>query len=263
MTKHCNEESLHTREGRLKEAEQLYLAILHTKPDHPDANHNLGVLAVSVNKAEALTRFRNALTTNAAVEQFWISYVNCLITAEKFADARVALADAKHAGVLEEQLISLEQALQSARRSSEQPKVRQIDAGDLETRAPSQKKIELLFEHYQSNQLEEFEKLAIAMTKEYPNHQIGWKALGTALRRTGRIVESLEPFETLCRSITPQDAESQSNLGCTLLELGRLAEAEVRLREALRVNPEFAEAHYNLGNALQELGEITRGRVKL
>ena len=249
------------KEGRLKEAEQLYLAILHTKPDHPDANHNLGLLFVAEGKTqEALTRFRNALTTNAAVEQFWISYVNCLITAEKFADARVALADAKHAGVLEEQLISLEQALQSASRSSEQPKARQIDAGDLETRAPSQKKIELLFEHYQSNQLEEFEKLAIAMTKEYPNHQIGWKALGTALRRTGRIVESLEPLKRSV-DLSPQDAESQNNLGCTLLELGRLAEAEVRLREALRVNPEFAEAHYNLGNALQELGKLQEAEV--
>ena len=41
------------KEGRLQDAERLYRAILQSQPGHPDANHNLGVLAVSVNKAEA------------------------------------------------------------------------------------------------------------------------------------------------------------------------------------------------------------------
>ena len=39
--------------GRLQDAERLYRAILQTQPQHPDANHNLGVLAVkSVGKIE-------------------------------------------------------------------------------------------------------------------------------------------------------------------------------------------------------------------
>ena len=41
------------KEGKLEEAERIYRAILQTQPAHPDANHNPGVLAVSVNKAEA------------------------------------------------------------------------------------------------------------------------------------------------------------------------------------------------------------------
>jgi thioredoxin-like negative regulator of GroEL len=40
------------KEGKLQEAERLYRAILQSKPVYPDANHNLGVLAVSVNKAD-------------------------------------------------------------------------------------------------------------------------------------------------------------------------------------------------------------------
>ena len=35
--------------GKLEEAEALYRAILKDQPKHPDANHNLGVLAVSIN----------------------------------------------------------------------------------------------------------------------------------------------------------------------------------------------------------------------
>ena len=41
------------KEGKLQEAERLYRTILQSQPLHPDANHNLGVLAVSVDKAAA------------------------------------------------------------------------------------------------------------------------------------------------------------------------------------------------------------------
>ena len=40
------------KEGKLQEAERLYRAILQSQPLHPDANHNLGVLAVSINKSD-------------------------------------------------------------------------------------------------------------------------------------------------------------------------------------------------------------------
>lgn len=251
------------KEGRLQEAGQLYVAILQAKPDHPDANHNLGLLFIAEeNLQEALTRFRNALEANAAVEQFWVSYVDCLIAADKFADATDALADAKHAGISTEQLMSLEQTLQAKTRSSDLLKARQVDVEGLEARGPSQKKIEFLFEYYRSDQLEEFEKLATTMTKEYPNHQIGWKALGAALRQTGRVIESIEPLKRAV-NLLPQDVESQSNLGSSLREAGRLDEAEATLREALRVNPEYVEAHYNLGNTLQELGKLKEAEVSL
>jgi thioredoxin-like negative regulator of GroEL len=41
------------KEGKLQEAEGLYRAIMQSQPLHPDANHNLGVLSVSMNKADA------------------------------------------------------------------------------------------------------------------------------------------------------------------------------------------------------------------
>ena len=41
------------KEGKAQDAEKLYRAILQSQPLHPDANHNLGVMAVSVNNAEA------------------------------------------------------------------------------------------------------------------------------------------------------------------------------------------------------------------
>ena len=34
--------------GKVQEADQYYTAILQAQPKHPDANHNMGVLAVGV-----------------------------------------------------------------------------------------------------------------------------------------------------------------------------------------------------------------------
>ena len=63
------------REGKLQDAERLYRAIIQSQPAHPDANHNLGVLAVSVNGVgEAIPLFKAALEANPKIEQFWLSY---------------------------------------------------------------------------------------------------------------------------------------------------------------------------------------------
>ena len=45
------------KNGKLKEAKRLYRAVLKMQPTHPDANHNLGVLMVSVGKIEKALSF--------------------------------------------------------------------------------------------------------------------------------------------------------------------------------------------------------------
>ena len=68
------------KDGKLQDAERFYRAILQTNPNHPNANHNLGVLAVSLNKAGlALPLFKKAAEAAPKVEQFWLSYINALI----------------------------------------------------------------------------------------------------------------------------------------------------------------------------------------
>ena len=61
------------REGKLNEAENIYRAILQSQPDHPDANHNLGVIAVSLNQIEAaVPLFTAAMDDNPKVDQLWL-----------------------------------------------------------------------------------------------------------------------------------------------------------------------------------------------
>ena len=88
------------KEGKLQDAKRLYLAILQSQPAHPDANHNLGVLAVSVNKADvALPLFKLALEANPKIEQFWISYIDALIKEQQFDNAKQILEQAKKQGI--------------------------------------------------------------------------------------------------------------------------------------------------------------------
>ena len=238
------------REGNAQEAERLYLAILQAQPDHPDANNNLGILTIGLGKTEAaLPLFKKALEANRDIEQFWLNYIDCLIKLERLADAAIALADAKHAGVAAEELTSLEEALLLAKQGSGSSKKKH----DTDLDAPPQEQIDTLFSHYQSNQLEAFEQLAISMTETFPAHQIGWKALGVVLRQTGRLSESVAPMQRSV-ALSPQDPEAHNNLGVTLQELGRLDEAEACYQQAIALQPDLAEAHYNLGNTRHELG---------
>ena len=56
--------------GKLQEAEYLYRQILEAVPSHPAANHNLGLLAVTVNKITvALSFFKTATEVDPKVEQ--------------------------------------------------------------------------------------------------------------------------------------------------------------------------------------------------
>ena len=72
------------KEGKLLDAERFFRAVLQAQPNHPDANHNLGVLAVAIGKPlEAIPLFILALEASPKIEQFWLSYIDALIKVER------------------------------------------------------------------------------------------------------------------------------------------------------------------------------------
>ena len=161
------------REGNLQEAERLYRAIIQSQPAHPDANHNLGLIAVSVNKAvEALPLFKTALDANPKIEQFWFSYIDALIKYQRVEDAKQVIERAKTQGVTGEKLNALEAQVVS---TNEEANVSRL--------TPSQEQMRVLFEHYQNGRHGEAEKLALTITQEFPEHQFAWKVLGASLKQ--------------------------------------------------------------------------------
>ena len=85
--------------GKVQEADRYYTAILKANPKHPDANHNMGVLAVGIGKVEeALPFFKTALETNSSIAQYWLSYIDALIKLDRTDDAKAVFDQAKNTG---------------------------------------------------------------------------------------------------------------------------------------------------------------------
>ena len=58
------------KENKLEDAERFYSAILRFDPDHPETNHNLGVLTMNRgNLEEALSLFKRSLEGKPEVEE--------------------------------------------------------------------------------------------------------------------------------------------------------------------------------------------------
>ena len=111
--------------GKGKDAERYYCAILKVQPNHPDANHNLGVLNVGTGKTnEALPLFKRALEINPKIEQFWVSYVDAFLKLDKFTEANQIFSEAVKMGFRSDVLNLLENRLTSAAKpktDTEQP----------------------------------------------------------------------------------------------------------------------------------------------
>ena len=93
--------------GNVREADQYYTAILKANPKHPDANHNMGVLAVGVGKVEtALPFFKTALGANPKIAQYWLSYIDVLIKLGRMTGAKAAFEQAKNSSSIKLKLNS-------------------------------------------------------------------------------------------------------------------------------------------------------------
>ena len=254
--------------GKLQDAESLYRAILQAQPNHPDANHNLGVMAVSLNKSEAaLPLFKIALEANPNQGQFWLSYIDALIKEKQYDNARRVLEQGKKSGLTGEKVDALNAILMSFAvamdfESEKAGKLTlppdQIYSNRIDN--PTQIEMDSLLENYHAGRFDQVLKLAINFTEQYSKHPFGWKVLGAVLKKTGKLHESLIANQKALE-ISPSDAEAHNNLGNTLKELGKLEAAETSYKTAISINPQFADAHSNLGNTLKELGKLEAAEI--
>jgi tetratricopeptide (TPR) repeat protein len=99
----------------LRRAEELYLMALDEDPQHPDANHNLGILYLSVNLSEkALPRLRKALEAHPELDHFWVSYFHGLVYNKMFAEGQEILEAGKENGLDRDTLAQLQEILSTA-----------------------------------------------------------------------------------------------------------------------------------------------------
>jgi tetratricopeptide (TPR) repeat protein len=267
------------RAGKAQEAERYYATILKAQPKHPDANHNMGVLAVGVGKVEqALPFFKTSLEVNPSIAQFWLSYIDALIRLDRVDDAKVVCDQAKSKGVKSEAFNRLENSL-NKRPGAEGSKVEN----------PPQDQLEPLISLYNQGQLQSALDQALQLLNEFPsstllhnicgavnagfqkydeavnaykqaiiinpNYPDAYNNMGVALKEQGKFEEAIEAYNK-ATSINPVYAEAYFNMGNALKDKGKLQEAIEAYNKATSINPDYAEAYFNMGNALKDKGKL-------
>lgn len=232
--------------GNLEEAERLYRTVLQAQPGHPEANHSLGLIAVSVNNNEvALSLFKRALETNPKIEQFWFSYFNTLVKERDFSGAKRALKKGRKKGLSKDSLDKLALELRLALKKNR------------EKNTPSDYDSKNLMKLFQAGHYDDAEELAKSAIQHSPDDASAWKMLSMLLKRKDRKSEALAAIQKAVE-INSDDAESHFNLGNTLRDLGRFKEAEVSYTRATELKVDFDSAFFNLSEILRQKGDFAR-----
>lgn len=224
------------RAGNLDEAERLYRLALAADPDQPEANHNLGTLALARGRtAEALARLKRALECAPGQRAYWLAYIRALLHAGHAEAARTLIAEGRRRGLGGAEADSLA-ARCEARIAA--PPAGSVDAMDACRRLAQQ------------DRLAEAESLLRRVLEARPGLAEAHCNLGSVLRQQGRPDEA---EHSLRRALELEAAFPQAlgNLGNVLNDLRRPAEAEACFRRAIAQLPDFARAHYGLGMALR------------
>lgn len=255
------------RAQQINEAEQLYKYILQRQPQHPDANHNLGMLLLQSQQPNAaLAHFKKALEAAPTQGQYWLSYISALQQTGQTAAALQVLQHGRRLGLSGGPIDTLEHQLAPNSQGIPSPNVSDDSAAlangfsNGNTGGPTVNEMAELVRLFNLGRDAETESMARNLTTKYPGHGFSWKALGVSLRRQGKVELACEAMQNATR-LLPDDGDAHYNLGNIQQEQGRLIEAENSYRQALALNPQFGPAHHNLANALQAQGRFAEAET--
>jgi protein O-GlcNAc transferase len=250
----------HHQNGRLSEAEELYLQILRAEPEHADALHYLGLIAHQRGRSEMAV----GLMTRAIEKEPGraVYFVNLGQVWETSGELDKAVANYRKATSLDPDLEAAFHKLGDALLKQGQLAEAAASYGRaLSIQPDSPETINSLGSAlYEAGRLEQsivcYQK-AIALKADYAE---AYNNLGIVFGCLGRFDEAIASWNrALCYK--PALAAAHSNLGGTLVARGEVQQAVESLCRAIELEPGLAEAHLNLGNAYRAQGLLTQAMV--
>ena len=241
---------VHHRAEQFLEAEQLYRAILEAQPDHPEANHNLGILAVQLKQpAESLSFFEAAVAACPERRDYWAVYAEALVLAGQRDKAAQVLEQARARGLVFDAI-----ALAPAKPDNE--------SGSEPIEALASEFVATLKTLSEKGLDDSAEELARQMVQLLPDHGFGWKTLAYAYLRRGDLAGALAPL-TRATTLLPGDVELKRHHRASTamregLELDAKREfvnAGARYQEVLALYPDHPDANHKLGVVGIRLGQ--------
>ena len=229
--------------GKVEEADRYYTAILKAQPKHPDANHNMGVLAVGLGKVEqALPFFKTALEANPNIAQYWLSYIDTLIKLDQSDEAKAMFDKAKSNGAKGDGFDKLEE------------QIRLSSSKTSNTQEPPQEQLQALITQHSQGQYQEALDEASKLLLEFPSSVNLYNIIGATNQGLGRLNEAIDAFKKAI-SLKPNFAEAYSNMGVALQKNSKPEEAIEAYEKAIAIKPNYAEAYNNMGIALTDQGK--------
>ena len=255
--------------GLTQEAHRIYSAILETQPNHPQANHRLGLLTVELGDAEgALVFFKRALEANPSNGQFWLRFIDTLIQLGQTVQAQAALYQAKFKGARGEDFDLREQQLRTQElNTTNQNTLAESNAHaskpNILDKVKLEKALNLAKQKFKAGQLEAASSIYSDVLQIFPKNKhalVGLLDLAADYNSRanesvakGNVDVAMEYYKQSIK-LNPNYADSYNNLGNLFADTGNLATAKDCYQHAIKINPKYAAAHNNLGLSLMQQG---------
>jgi tetratricopeptide (TPR) repeat protein len=241
-----------TAEGNPQEAERLIRQALTLKPDSPEARNNLGIALAALDRLEeALAQYELAI----ALDSRHVEALNNLgNTLHRLGRSGEAVAHFEQALAVRPQSAetynNLGNALAAVKRQQEAVAAFQKALAIRPGFAEAHNNLGFLLVALQRPEeaIAEYEQAIASRAGYFEGHN----NLANALASLGRYEEAVPPFERAL-AINPASPETHNNFGNVLASLKRHAAAAARYRMAIDIKADYFEAHSNLGNALAAL----------
>jgi protein O-GlcNAc transferase len=241
----------HHQAGRLAEAENVYRQVLSVAPNHADALHLRGVIALQSGRldpavelirqaialrptfADAYANLGKALTQQGKIEEAIEAYRGAIEANPAFALAYCTL------GILLRRQGKPAQAVQAYLKSIElSPQVPETHSNLANALGDQKKFHEAIAEYAKAIQLK-------------PNYAEAHSNLGNAFREIGKLQEATAAHARAIQ-LKPDYGEAHYNIAIVQKDLGKLDEAEASLLRAIQIAPEHPEPHNNLGSVRKD-----------
>ena len=132
--------------------------------------------------------------------------------------------------------------------------------GNKETKYSKEEIINQAFKFHSQGNLREATKFyQNFISQGFTDHRV-FSNYGLILRNLGKLKDA-ELSTRKAIKLNPNFVEAHINLGGILKDLGKIEEAELSTHKAIELNPNFVEAYSNLGSILRELGKLEEARI--
>ena len=248
------------QQGQFDQAQAVYENVLKTQPNHFDAQHLLGLVAlqkgdfrladdligkaIGINPLQADAHYNrgNALAQLRELDAAIASYDQAIAISPKYAEAHSNRGNAlKELREFDAAVVSYDRAIAIKPDYANAYYNRGVALAELKQHEAA---------------VASFDQ-AIAVRPEFSN---AYSNRGISLEELKKFDEAVVSYDRAI-AIRPDFAECYSNRGNALKELNQLVAAVASFDRAIAIKPDYAEAHSNRGMALQELKQIVAAVV--